>query len=97
MAFFVNKYLHFTITVPKATFSLPVTVKEEADKITIEGRYVDSPRIPLLVKKEHECDGVCPLCALNLNLKHTVRILFFLNIHMLYRVNCYITASYKMV
>ncbi|KAK8730384.1 hypothetical protein OTU49_007983 [Cherax quadricarinatus] len=52
-------------------FLKEIVVQEEGQKVTIEGVYKDSPRIPLLVKTGYEDCHVCPLCALNLNLKHT--------------------------
>ncbi|XP_063597213.1 large ribosomal subunit protein mL66-like [Penaeus indicus] len=56
--------------------SSPLLVKEiiidAADKqTTVEGVYKPSDRTDLLVKTEHTECGSCPLCALQLNLKHT--------------------------
>merc|ERR1712212_1160450 len=38
--------------------------------VTVEGKYVDSPRNPYLIKIQDE-STTCPLTALNLDLKHT--------------------------
>lgn len=50
----------------------PVIIDTSDKQTTIEGVYKESDRTELLVKTEHTECGSCPLCALQLNLKHTV-------------------------
>ncbi|XP_071535247.1 large ribosomal subunit protein mL66 [Panulirus ornatus] len=59
------------IAVSSKNFLKEILVQEDGDKIVVEGVYKESPRAPLLVKTGYEDSSVCPLCALNLNLKHT--------------------------
>nr|XP_053649005.1 28S ribosomal protein S18a, mitochondrial-like [Cherax quadricarinatus] len=51
-------------------FLKEIVVQEEGQKVTIEGVYKDSPRIPLLVKTGYE-DCQCAHFVSPLNLKHT--------------------------
>lgn len=43
----------------------------EGHTTVVEGKYVESPNTNKLVSKELADKKVCPLCALDLNLKHT--------------------------
>lgn len=52
-------------------FLLPVQATKEGNKTVIQGVLVPSPRTKYLVRNNSECS--CPLSALNLNVKHTVR------------------------
>ncbi|KAB7507629.1 28S ribosomal protein S18a, mitochondrial, partial [Armadillidium nasatum] len=52
-------------------FLKEIVTTEDNNVITIEGKYVESPRQGQLVKNPIEDKKVCVLCALNLNLKHT--------------------------
>ncbi|XP_060523740.1 large ribosomal subunit protein mL66 [Cylas formicarius] len=42
---------------------------QDGQLLTIEGKYVPSPREPYLLKSKH--DNACPICASGLNIKHT--------------------------
>ncbi|KAK4314764.1 hypothetical protein Pmani_013965 [Petrolisthes manimaculis] len=65
----LNQTRHIHVSSPVSLKE--IVVKEEDNIITVEGKYIKSPREALLVKPEHgECNS-CSLCALNLNLKHT--------------------------
>ncbi|XP_037775597.1 uncharacterized protein LOC119572564 [Penaeus monodon] len=58
--------------VPYQTRYQGTVIVDVTDKqTTIEGLYKPSDRTELLVKTEHTECGACPLCALQLNLKHT--------------------------
>lgn len=60
------------------TSCLTVLVKEDDNgNIKVEGQYIPSPNLGRLVKCEGEDEAApsCPLCALNLDVKHTVRLL----------------------
>ncbi|XP_068243007.1 large ribosomal subunit protein mL66 [Palaemon carinicauda] len=47
-------------------------IVDESEKVTtISAEYVESPLAPRLLKKGKEGSHDCPLCALNLNVKHT--------------------------
>lgn len=50
---------------------IATSVKEikEGNDIVISGHSVESARVPYLVKTS--CDDSCPLCQLNLDIKHT--------------------------
>lgn len=60
-----------TIHTSHATCLKEIIVEEEGDTTKIEGHYLPSPRSNLLVKPKEAADGACPLCALNLDVKHT--------------------------
>jgi small subunit ribosomal protein S18 len=57
------------------SFLVEVSHDEQKQIVTVEGKYVQSKREPLLVKEYVECqkDGkkFCPECTLNLDIKHT--------------------------
>lgn len=59
-------------------FTFSVVTTEDNNVITIEGKFVESPRQGELVKNPIEDKKVCVLCALNLNLKHTVSGIYFM-------------------
>lgn len=50
-------------------FVVSVMELNEGKDIVISGSYVESPRVPFLVKSA--CDDSCILCQLNLDIKHT--------------------------
>lgn len=55
-------------------FIISVCMKEDGNKIVIEGKFIPSPREKSLAKlPEHpgECKN-CPLCKLGLVVRHTV-------------------------
>ncbi|XP_050689388.1 28S ribosomal protein S18a, mitochondrial-like [Eriocheir sinensis] len=50
-----------------------LVVEEDNENVKVEGRYLPSPNTGRLVKCEEgeEAAPACPLCALNLDVKHT--------------------------
>nr|XP_027233636.1 28S ribosomal protein S18a, mitochondrial-like [Penaeus vannamei] len=59
------------IAVSSSLFVKEIIIDTSDKQTTIEGVYKESDRTELLVKTEHTECGSCPLCALQLNLKHT--------------------------
>lgn len=72
---------HGILTAPfisKRNFSLSshnnakkIIIEETDNQTTIRGEFVESPFESRLVKAESEYEHACPICALNLNVKHT--------------------------
>uniref|UniRef100_A0A1B6CLE2 Large ribosomal subunit protein mL66 n=1 Tax=Clastoptera arizonana TaxID=38151 RepID=A0A1B6CLE2_9HEMI len=58
----------FSTTVPKCLKEIRET--QNGKQLVIEGVIVPSPREKYFLKTEHDCDA-CPLCRLNLDIKHT--------------------------
>lgn len=48
---------------------------QNGKQLVIEGVIITSPREKYYLKTEHDCDA-CPLCRLNLDIKHTVSDIF---------------------
>lgn len=68
-AFCVSVDVRANLCVCVCFFTFPVQANKVGNKLIIEGAYVPSPRKDYLIENKSEC---CPLCSLDLNLKHTV-------------------------
>lgn len=53
--------------------SFSVLEKQEGNTLVVEAVIIPSPRENVMIKSEPESKA-CPLCRLNLDVKHTVRI-----------------------
>lgn len=59
------------LAISTQSFAKRIIVEETEKLTTINAELVESPNAPMLVKTGCEDDHVCPLCALNLDVKHT--------------------------